>query len=61
MICFKSFKSCLPQILLGPFLNTLSQMKQQFTFCSFAYVRIGSNMTNLVVHLTLFVICHDYE
>ena len=23
---FKSFKGCLPQILLGPFLNTLSHM-----------------------------------
>ena len=24
---FKFFKGCLPQILLGPLLNTLSQMK----------------------------------
>ena len=26
---FKFLKDCLPQFLLGPFLNTLSQMKQQ--------------------------------
>ena len=26
---FKFFKGCLPQILLGPFLNTLTQMSQQ--------------------------------
>ena len=25
---FKSFKGCLPQILLGPFLNTFSQMTE---------------------------------
>ena len=27
---FKFFKDCLPQILFGPFLNTLSHMKQSF-------------------------------
>ena len=34
------FKGCLPQILLGPFLNTLSQLRW---FCQFSLlVKIGS-------------------
>ena len=28
---FKFFKDCLPQILLGPFLNTLSHFMKQYT------------------------------
>ena len=29
---FKFFKGCLPQILLGPFLNTLTQIKAHTSF-----------------------------
>ena len=31
----KFFKGCFPQILLGPFLNTLSHMYQTFTYYNY--------------------------
>ena len=33
MVCFKFFKGCLPQILTGPFLNTLSQIINELGHC----------------------------
>ena len=55
MVClnkfFKFFKGCLPQILLGPFLNTLSQMLI-LTILSF---RILSNTRSRITSLIKFL------
>ena len=60
---FKFFKGCLPQILLGPFLNTLSQMSRRRpgyllnVLCAFSLrpVSKGSIATiQILIHTTNF-------
>ena len=60
---FKFFKGCLPQILLGPFLNTLSQMSRRRpgyllnVLCAFSLrpVSKGSIETiQILIHTTNF-------
>ena len=41
----KLFKGCLPQILLGPFLNTLSQLSRRVEYCP--YCTLGQNVVLL--------------
>ena len=44
---FKFFKGCLPQILLGPFLNTLSQMSLN------AYLKIRLQSGSIMKRITV--------
>ena len=45
MICFNFFKGCLPQILIGPFLNALTHFKEAFR-------QLKSNHFQVFVRLT---------
>ena len=51
---FKLFKGCLPQILLGPFLNTLTQMNIDFSF------RLGMT-TNVLTYLRVMPPSYRYQ
>ena len=59
MIClsiqyhFKFFKGCLPQILLGPFLNTLTQMKESVeNNFSHIFVAVIENLLLKIIFFT---------
>ena len=45
---YTPWKHCLPQILLGPFLNTLSQM-YHICYSTFFYIYKSLNMSQLVI------------
>ena len=60
---FKFFKGCLPQILLGPFLNTLSQMSRRRpgyllnVLCAFSLRPVSKGsiaMIQILIHTTNF-------
>ena len=62
---FKFFKSCLPQILLGPFSNTLSQMSRAIidvNFALFSFLRIYSDLLkkSLMENFIFCAVCSLY-
>ena len=52
---FKFFKGCLPQILLGPFLNTLTHLAKAITWVAFYYSALAE--TSLMLYGVNLVIC----
>ena len=55
---FKSFKGCLPQILLGPFLNTLTHIisySKTFKSCLNSEVYSEPSQTSKMVHFEKIV------
>ena len=48
---FKSFKGCLPQILLGPLLNTLSHMSLDSEIAKF--ITVGANEIQCLLNFGL--------
>ena len=60
---FKFFKGCLPQILLGPFLNTLShlllQKQPQEVFCKIGVLKNSSVSQSLFLKVQSYKSCNN--